>query len=53
LDQHPFHADPDQDPGFEIFADPDLDLGLEIFADPNLVLDFFKKICGFLLLKKL
>ena len=35
MDPHPFHADPDPDPGFEKFADedPDPDPGCEKFAD--------------------
>jgi len=28
---HPFHADPDQDPGFQIFADLDPDPGFQIY----------------------
>jgi hypothetical protein len=43
LDPHPFHADLDLDPGFEIFADWDTDSGFEIFLDLDLGLVFSKK----------
>jgi len=42
---HLFHADPDPDPGFEIFADPDP--GFEIFADPDPGPEFFQKLVFF------
>ena len=40
-DSHTFHADPEPDPGFQIFAYPDPDPGLQIFVEPDPRLLFF------------
>jgi len=42
-DPHPFHADPDPDPGLEIFADADPNPACENFADPDPGLHIYKK----------
>jgi len=42
LDPHPFHVDPDLDPGCEKFADPDQDPGLFLLFHVKKTLIFGK-----------